>query len=170
MADIAFLLLVFFLVTTIFTSDRGLLMQLPPKLDQPKQEIPEKEIMSIMINSNDDLLIEGERVESPELVASLVKEHLLNHGADPTLSSNPEKAIVSIKADRGTTYSVYLAVLDAVDQAYNEIYANKLGIEVSDWLALNPGGSGVERSMYNRAKQGFPRQVSLAEPTDIQKN
>lgn len=167
MADIAFLLLIFFLVTTIFTSDRGLLLQLPPKIEHPPQEIPEKEIMSIMINSQDEFLVEGERITTTERVARLVKEHLLNHGAAPHLSSNPQKAIVSIRADRGTTYSTYLAVLDAVDRAYNEIYAAKLGIEVSDWLALNPGGSAVERSMYNRAKLGFPKQVSLAEPTGI---
>ena len=168
MADIAFLLLIFFLVTTMFSVDYGLLYQLPPKL--PEREvvpIPEREMLSVLINSADDLMVEGERVASPRELTALVKEHILNQGTNPTLSSEPRKALVSIKADRGTTYAAYLAVLDAVDLAYNEIYASRLGLTLTDFLAMDPGGSEVARAMYFKVKEEIPKQVSFAEPSQV---
>ena len=170
MADIAFLLLIFFLVTTQFASDKGILIQLPPKIeDQEREEIniPDYEILTILINSSDKLLVEGDRMDEVSDLVQTVKDHVLNNGQNPEYSSKPEKAIVSIKADRGTTYEMYLSVLDAVDQAYNEIYAEKLGITAAEFLALDRVKSERDKAMYDRAKEGLPKQVSIAEPTDI---
>ena len=165
MADIAFLLLIFFLVTTQFSSDKGILIQLPPKLDEvpPEQvDIPEKEILTVLINSADALLVEGDRMDVVTDLTQKVKDHVLNNGQDPTLSSLPTKAIVSIKADRGTSYEMYLSVLDAVDKAYNEMYAARLGITVEEWGELDSNSE-----QYKLVKKEMPKQVSIAEPTDI---
>ncbi|HAA14886.1 MAG TPA: hypothetical protein DCE41_25625 [Cytophagales bacterium] len=164
MADIAFLLLIFFLVTTQFASDKGILIQLPPKLDEkpPELEIPDYQILTVLINSYDNLLVNNDPMKEVTDLTQKVKDHVLNNGVDPTLSTAPDKAIVSIKSDRGTTYEMYLSVLDAVDQAYNELYADKLGITPAEFRELD--NSSEE---YQKAKEGMPKQVSIAEPTDI---
>lgn len=165
MADIAFLLLIFFLVTTQFASDKGILIQLPPKLDEipPEQiEIPDYEILTVLINSADALQVEGDRMDDVADLVQMVKDHCLNEGRDPDFSSAREKAIVSIKADRGTSYEMYLSVLDAVDQAYNEMYARYLQISAFEFTELDRGSE-----QYDAAKAWLPKQVSIAEPTDI---
>lgn len=168
MADIAFLLLIFFLVTTQFVTDKGILIQLPPKIDQPDQLIPEREILLVQINSHNAIMVNKDRVEDPKELIEIVRGHVMNHGQDPDLSTKPDRAIVSVKADRGTRYDVYMAVMDAVDQAYNEMYAEKVGITLGEWLGLNTSKSARDRELYDRAKEGLPKQVSLAEPSDIE--
>lgn len=164
MADIAFLLLIFFLVTTQFSSEKGILLQLPPiqPEDQPIIEIPEHEILVVLVNSADRLLVNGDVMDDVGDLVQKVKDHCLNNGVDPTLSSEPKKAIVSIKADRGTTYEMYLSVLDAVDRAYNEMYADHLDIPIADVLKLENGSE-----QYKSSREYVPKQVSIAEPTDI---
>ena len=162
MADIAFLLLIFFLVTTMFSVDQGLPMQLPPKVDVPvTQNIPEHEILQVLLNSQDQLMVNGDRLPVEKL-AALVQDHVINYGKSPRLSSDPKKAIVSIKADRGTSYAAYLAVLDAVEEAYNGLYAEKLNISLEEFRVLDRSSE-----QYQYAKRGMPRQVSIAEPTDF---
>ena len=83
MADIAFLLLIFFLVTTTIANDKGILMQLPPP--DPEEEIEiklqERNIFKILANSNDQLLVENEPFTKPiSELKKMVKEHILNFG------------------------------------------------------------------------------------------
>ena len=85
MADIAFLLLIFFLVTTTIASDKGILNILPPKLDPnvppPDIKVNERNIFAILINANNDLLVEGEYRRNTENLDRDIKEFILNFGA-----------------------------------------------------------------------------------------
>ena len=188
MADIAFLLLIFFLVTTTIANDKGILMQLPPP---PEEEIEiklqERNIFKILANSKDQLLVENDPYDKPmsELKA-MVKEHILNFGKindtemidlynslpasmktqakqDPSSSDSPSDAIVSFKVNRGTSYELYIDVLDAINAAYNEIYGERVGITADEYLSLDKSDD-VQRRMYEQGKSGIPRAISIAEP------
>lgn len=167
MADIAFLLLIFFLVTTQFASDKGLLTQLPPYEDEPP-EVPmkEREIYKIQINSADKLLVEEEPMEDASLIREGIIAHVLNNGVDPDLSTEPKKAVVSIKADRGTTYERFIEVMDQVDMAYNELYGRQVGITGEEFRSLDMKNDR-DRALYDEARKAFPKAVSIAEPTNI---
>jgi len=168
MADIAFLLLIFFLVTTTIASDKGLPLFLPPKPDpnQPPPEIDKnkRNIFKILINSRDQLLVEDEPFEDLSQMKPMIKEFLLNYGRNPNLSDSPEEAVVSLKTDRGTSYDIYIKVYDEILGAYNEIYAERVGITAEQWRNLDLKDPR-QRAMYDDAREGFPRNVSIAEPT-----
>ncbi|MGK7397750.1 MAG: ExbD/TolR family protein [Candidatus Cyclobacteriaceae bacterium M3_2C_046] len=169
MADIAFLLLIFFLMTTTIASDKGIMLQLPPKPENIQNmdvKIPERNLFKILLNSNDRLLVEGEPMPSLTRLKPQIKEFVLNNGVNPDLSDSPEKAVISFKTDRGTSYEKYIEVLDEVQAAYNEMYADRVGITAERFRSLdlkNPR----EKSIYERARQDFPRNISFAEPTNI---
>lgn len=137
MADIAFLLLIFFLVTTTIETDAGLDRMLPPiddsVVDPPV--IKEKNIFAVNINKQGQLLVEGEVSEITTLKEKAIA-FLDNGGAangspeycsyckgkrDEKSSDNPEKAIISLKNDRETKYSIYITVQNEIVGAYNEL-------------------------------------------------
>ena len=137
MADIAFLLLIFFLVTTTIPKDKGLIRQLPP--DQPEDVEPpiikEKNLFIVIVNRNDDLLVENELMELEDLRQAAV-DFLDNGGIpagqeghcnycqgerSPSSSDNPDKAIISLKTDRETSYQMYVDVQNELGAAYNEL-------------------------------------------------
>src|SRR5689334_452384 len=100
MADIAFLLLTFFLVTTTIANDRGLSMQLPPPPEAQQNEevkIQEHNMFKIQLNSSDALLVEGNPMSDISGLKDEIKKFILNNGRDPLSSDSPEKAIVSYK-------------------------------------------------------------------------
>lgn len=166
MADIAFLLLIFFLVTTTIASDKGIPMVLPPKSDQQQDiKLQERNIFKVLINSKDQLLVEGEPMEVEDIKVNCMK-FLSNKGKDPSSSESPQKAVVSIKADRGTTYEKYLEVLDEVTSAYNQLRADFLGISLERFLELDMKKPS-EKAAYDAARKEYPLQISEAEPTDI---
>lgn len=105
MADIAFLLLIFFLVTTTIDQDKGILHGLPPWTDEPPPDIElrEKNVLEILVNSNNQLLVEGEYLDVSNLKDMAIK-HISNNGRLPNFSENPKKAIISLKNDRGTSF------------------------------------------------------------------
>ncbi|MCC5944701.1 MAG: biopolymer transporter ExbD [Bernardetiaceae bacterium] len=173
MADIAFLLLIFFLVTTTIASDKGLNVLLPPKNSDQKQdvEINKRNVYSILINSNNELLIE----DKPGRIGQIkrdIKKHVRNYGKDPNFSDSPDAAVVSIKTDRGTTYEVYLAVLDRVRAGYHEIRADYIGeiagrtITVDHYLEIAQQKTEEHRIWYEAARKKFPMRISDAEPSD----
>jgi biopolymer transport protein ExbD len=166
MADIAFLLLIFFLVTTTIASDKGIPMVLPPKSeDQVDFKLKEKNIFKVLINSKDQLLVEGEPLEFSAIRETCTK-FLNNRGKDPSSSDSPKDAVVSIKADRGTSYEKYLTVLDEVTAAYNQSRAQYLGISLEDYNKLDMKNPN-QKQAYDAARREFPLQISEAEPTDI---
>lgn len=162
-ADIAFLLLIFFLVTAQIQSDKGIFMLLPPKQDV-EVEFNKRNILNILVNSNNNLMIEDELRVSTD-IKRIVKGFVTNNGVLENYSESPQKAIVSIKTDRGTTYDTYLEVLDLVKESYNELRANHLGLTLSDYSKLkrqNP----KDRELLEKAKKAFPMQISDANPSN----
>lgn len=177
MADIAFLLLIFFLVTTTINVDTGIGMTLPPKL-KPEQEPPpvkERNLMNVLVNSQGDVLIDEEEARVPA-IRDRVKKHVLNYGQDPNLSASPDDAVISIKTDAQTPYSTYIEVLDEVWMAYREIWDQ---IARTNQLPGPEGGSaGLDQtySSYleyynqlgpeedNQIRDAFGAQISIAEP------
>ena len=120
MADIAFLLLIFFLVTTTIETDAGLDRMLPP-IEPPEDNviIKQKNIFTVNINKNGQLLVEDQLMQLKDLRAAAMS--FLENGADgscnycqgrknPESSDNPDKAIISLKNDRETKYSTYITV------------------------------------------------------------
>jgi hypothetical protein len=134
MADIAFLLLIFFLVTTTIETDSGLNRKLPPMEDQVDPPIiREKNIFTVVVNKNDQLLVEEELTDIEDL-RSLAVAFLDNGGGvgeeacdycqgerHESSSDNPDKAIISLKNNRETSYKVYIAIQNELVAAYNEL-------------------------------------------------
>lgn len=131
MADIAFLLLIFFLVTTTIEKDSGINRKLPP-IEESEEDviIKQKNIFTVLLNKNDQLLVEDEHMEIKDLRAAAA-EFLDNNGdgscdycqgaKDPKSSDNPDKAIISLKNDGETSYSAYITVQNELVAAYNDL-------------------------------------------------
>lgn len=122
MADIAFLLLIFFLVTTTIVEDKGVLIKLPPWSEEPPETSKQKtrNVYSILVNANNDLLVRGQPKALRDLKED-IKEFILNPQNREDLAESSEDAIVSVKNDRGTRYETYLEVFNEVEAAYNEL-------------------------------------------------
>ncbi len=192
MADIAFLLLVFFLVTTTIATDKGLTLTLPPKAD-PNQEPPDitknqRNIFKVLVNSSDMILVEDEPLTDVTKLREMAKEFILNFGKmdvenqalyntlpqslkvvskrSETSSDNPNEAVISFKADRGTSYEVFLAILDELQGAYYEIYAARAGLTTEEFRNLDRKKPN-ELEKYNIAREGLPMNISIAEPSKI---
>lgn len=137
MADIAFLLLIFFLVTTTIESDTGMNRKLPPKIDNVPNppKIKEKNLFTIVVNKNNDLLVEEQPMELKDLREAAIA-FLDNGGAkkgnenntkfcayckgarNPDSSDNPDKAVISLQNSRETNYAAYIAITNEVLAAY----------------------------------------------------
>jgi len=136
MADIAFLLLIFFLVTTTIETDAGLDRMLPP-IEPPDTDviIKQKNIFQVNINRDGQLLADDELTNIKDLRAKAIA-FLDNGGApsgsadycnyckgkrDLTSSDSPSKAIISLKNDRETKYGTYITVQNELVGAYNDL-------------------------------------------------
>ena len=104
MADIAFLLLTFFLVTTSLDMDKGLQLTLPAKGQQ--KPVPKKNIASLLINASGDVMLDEQMIEIPR-IKDVIKQRLIEN----------DKLLVSIKTDRATKYQIFMSVLDQVQMA-----------------------------------------------------
>jgi len=122
MADIAFLLLIFFLVTTTMDQDKGLLVKLPPWSDDKPipTKLKSRNVFSVLVNANDALLVRGEPVNINVLRAK-TKEFIINPRNASDMAESPLNALISLKNDRGTHYAKYLAVYNELKAAYNEL-------------------------------------------------
>jgi len=178
MADIAFLLLTFFLVTTTIANDRGLSLILPPPPEaQQSQEIKiqERNMFKIQLNSSDALLVEGDPMDDVSGLKDQIKSFVLNNGTDPNLSDSPLKAIVSFKTDRGTTHNRFVEILNIIQAAYNDIYAERAGVTNARWREIASDLQDPENArLYDigRGKKAdgsleIPMNISIAEPTKI---
>jgi biopolymer transport protein ExbD len=162
-ADIAFLLLTFFLITTQIEEDKGLSVVLPRWSDAPvNAPFLARNVFVIHINSNDDVMIEGE-ISSLAGLKERVREFILNYGRNANLSEEPEKAVVSLKTDRGTSHERFVEAMDEIQGAYYEIYARRLGLTVEQYRKLSIEKPG-DLQLINKAKEGIPMAISLAEP------
>ncbi|MDA0356745.1 MAG: biopolymer transporter ExbD [Bacteroidetes bacterium] len=163
MADIAFLLLIFFLVTTTIETDSGISRKLPPIEDSPEDvKIKQKNIFTVLLNGRDQLLVEDELMELKDLRPAAVK--FLDNGGDgtcdycngtkdPSSSDNPDKAIISLKNDRETTYGVYISVQNELVAAYNEL-RNRRALELGPAKGFGKMNFVEMESNYNNVNWG----------------
>ena len=163
MADIAFLLLIFFLVTTTMDQDTGINRKLPPMPDSEQETPPEinaKNIYVVKINSINQLLVEGEIMQISDLKA-VAKQFINNNGMDPRSSDNPEKAIISLQNDRGTEYKTYIRVQNELAAAYTELRNDaslgKFGERYAD----------LDKTKQKEIRKMYPQKISEAEPKNI---
>jgi biopolymer transport protein ExbD len=164
MADIAFLLLIFFLVTTTIDVDTGIGMVLPPKLEEDVQPPPirERNVLKILVNEQGQVLLE-DQPSAVSLIRDEVKKHVLNNGADPRYAESTDKALVSIKTARQTPYDAYIQVLDEVWMAYFEMWdaeARQLGYPNYNEYSIQMEDLGRENEIRNKIKAA----ISIAEP------
>lgn len=163
MADIAFLLLIFFLVTTTIDVDKGITVKLPPwSEDEPDiTKLNKRNVYSVMVNAQNELLVRGEPAQVKNLKENAM-EFILNPMKREDLAEKPTKAIVSLKNDRGTNYKTYLEVYNELKAAYNQLWDDECrktyGVAYSDDLPID-----VRRAI----KAKIPFVVSEAEPTDF---
>jgi biopolymer transport protein ExbD len=166
MADIAFLLLVFFLVTTTMDVPNGLQVALPPISEEPPEDSKQKkrEVLEVLVNSADQLQVEGSILTIDKLRQKTM-DHLTNEGRNPTLSTTSTKAIVSLKNDRGTSYDMYVQVYNELTAAYNKVrdeYSmQKYGVIYSKLDPLR------DEDKIKEVKKKYPKKLSEAEPVSI---
>ncbi|OZC03035.1 ExbD/TolR family protein [Rubricoccus marinus] len=172
MADIAFLLLIFFLLVTTINTEKGIYMQLPPKLDSTVDppEIKDRNLLVILVNNNGDVLVEGEFM-NVAAIRDEVKKHITNFGQLPGYSENAEKAVVSFKTERALPYERYVEVLDEIKGAYNDVrnsYANsEFGApDYATYRSRLPEDNPdtPEDEGQDMVSDRFPLKISLAEP------
>lgn len=188
MADIAFLLLIFFLVTTTIDTDAGLDRMLPP-IEPPEEDvvIKQKNIFTVNINKNGQLLVEEELTDLKNL-RDKAMAFLDNGGApqgspefcnyckgkrDPDSSDNPKKAIISLKNDRETKYGTYITVQNELVGAYNDLRNREsqrlYGRDFTEMEAqyLNPETpSSIRDGLKDKVQtiqELFPQKLSEAE-------
>ena len=159
LADMAFLLLIFFLVTTTIDVDSGIGLVLPPPTNPntPPPPIKERNMLKILINSQGNVLINDQPSDMAD-VKQKVYLFITNNGKDPNLSETPQKAVVSLKTDRQTTYDTYIKLLDRVKGAYNEARNERSRQLFGVSFEKLPG------SKQKQIKDYYPEKISEAEP------
>ena len=175
MADIAFLLLIFWLTTTTMNSDKGLQRRLPPMPEEGAQQedvkINRRNIIQVKINSSDRIIAGGEIMDI-SMVKDKVKEFITNPA---NLETMPEKemkqiegfgeypvskGVVSLQNDRGTSYNAYLQVQNELARAFNEIR--------DDFSRQNFGTvyNNLDEDKQKIVREAIPLSISEAEPKD----
>lgn len=173
-ADIAFMLLIFFLITTSMDTDKGLARRLPPPVpkDQKKDDtdIKKRNIMVVLINSSNQILCDNEPIDIKQL-KDKVREFIENPYND---EHKPEKIevdvpffgkrmvtknhVISLQNDRGTEYQAYIDVQNELARAYNELRDNvskdKFGKAFAD----------LEDDQQKAVQMIYPQKISEAEP------
>ncbi len=177
MADIAFLLLIFFLMTTTMNVDTGLARMLPPMPEDPKDkqeeiEVKKRNIFTVLINKSDRLLVRGEPMDI-SMLKEKTKEFVLNPNNDPNLSDQKEKdipmlgtikvseGVVSLQNDRGTSYLMYMKVQNELVAAYNEMRE-----DLSRSMFSKPYDK-LSQDEKDAIGKAMPSRISEAEPKNI---
>ena len=176
MADIAFLLLIFFLVTTTMDVDTGITRILPPpvKNKNAKVDVKERNVLKILINNHDFMLVNGEPTTINGLADKIVDFMSIhpNNKAYPQVKEEyvPElgkkvlmtKGLVSLKNDRGTSYNMYIQVQNAIAKAFNEM---------KNQASLKYYGVKFDQLLDNKKIKAInklvPIRVSEAEPENV---
>ncbi len=176
MADIAFLLLIFFLVTTTMDVDTGINRMLPPPIDPNAPEPPpvrERNVFVVLVDAQDRLLVEGE----PGNINTLreqAKEFLLNPDNDPNMPVKEmrniehigeievSRGVISLQNDRGTSYEMYISVQNELAAAVREIRD-----QVSREYFGRAFRDLTDEALVAAVREAVPMAISEAEPKDI---
>ncbi len=163
MADIAFLLLIFFLVTTTIAEDKGILVRLPPWSDEEPDitKLKERNVYSVLVNANNQLLVREEPMRISQLREN-AKEFISNPRRLENMSESPKNAIISLKNDRGTNYQTYLAVYNELKGAYDELWD-----ELAQKRYGEPYSDDMPFAQRKAIKGEIPMVLSEAEPTNF---
>ena len=173
-ADIAFMLLIFFLITTSMDTDKGLARRLPPPVPKEQKDqdvdIKKRNLLLVLINSNNQILCGDQYVDIKQL-KDLVKEFVQNPFND---EHKPEKVeedvpffgkvmitknhIISLQNDRGTEYQAYIDVQNELAKAYNEL-RNEISKEKFGQLF-----DALTQEQQDAVIQIYPQKISEAEP------
>ena len=177
LADIAFMLLIFFLVTTTMDVDSGLRRKLPPmppkdaKID-PNNKIKDRNVFEVLVNSKNQLLVEGQLMRVEDL-HDAAKEFMLNENNSADLPEKKEdtipffgkvmvtKGVISLRNDIGTTYGTYIAVQNELVRAINDI---RNDIARSKW---NKDYEDLESDQQKAIRKIMPQRISEAEPKKV---
>jgi len=161
MADIAFLLLIFFLVTTQIVEDKGITVKLPPWSEEEVDptQLKTRNVFSVLVNADNNLLVRKEPAELSDL-RERAKEFIMNPQRREDLSEKPTKAIISLKNDRGTNYETYLQVYNELKGAYDELWE-----EEAQKTHGKPYSDALPRAIKKEIKGKIPMVLSEAEPT-----
>lgn len=189
MADIAFLLLIFFLVTTTIETDSGINRKLPPMQEDEVEPpvIKEKNIFQVHINRNNDLLVEDELMEIGNLRDEAIA--FLDNGGgvgpeacdycqgagDPSSSDNPNKAVIMLINDRNTEYGTYIAVQNELVAAYNhlrdrsaqQLFGKSFERMEADYDDVNyQGNKDRLKEQIQQIRDMWPQKLSEADRAD----
>ena len=175
-ADIAFLLLCYFLMNTTMGSQTGLSRRLPPMPDKNQkvedQKVNRRNIIVVKINSADRLLAGNAPIDVSQL-KDKIKEFLTNPSDDPNLPAREDteiegfgtypvsKGVISLQNDRGTSYAAYIAVQNELVKAVNEL---------RDDFSMRAYGrkfTSLDEDRQNIVKKAIPQNISEAEPKDV---
>lgn len=177
MADIAFLLLIFFLVATTIDVDSGILRKLPPKLQNETEKPPpvkQRNLFTVLVNAGDLLLVEDNPLDIGQL-KDKVKDFISNESGNVDLSEFKEvdiegigltkvsKGIVSLQNDRGTSFDMYIRVQNELVAAFNEL---------RDEFAIIKFGKKYENLnevQQQAIQKKYPQAISEAEPVNVSK-
>ena len=157
MADIAFLLLIFFLVVTTIAEDKGIPVILPEYYDGPKGRVIDRDVLNIIINADDQLLVESQLTEEA-LLKEIVIEFVTNPKLEPDKPRSTEKAIISLQNDVNTSYEKYVRIYSYIHEAYSVMrnaFAQKL--YASDYAQLSI-------KQKNTVLKEYPLKLSEADP------
>lgn len=175
MADIAFLLLIFFLMVTTMDIESGLQRRLPPMPDENQKQddiqVNRRNILVVRLNDSDGLLAGGEMMDV-SMLKDKAKEFLLNPADDVTLPEKEEKMIegfgpfrvskgvISLQNTRGTSYKAYIEVQNELVKAVNEIR--------DDFAMANFGKKyiALDEDRQRIVRDAIPQNISEAEPKD----
>lgn len=163
MADIAFLLLIFFLVTTTIAVDKGITVKLPPWSDEKpeSQKLNSRNVLSVLVNANNELLVRGEPA-TVDALRERAKEFIANPKQREDLPKSPKNAIISLKNDRGTNYKTYIGVYNELTAAYNELWDDE-----AQKLVGKPYSDDLPRDIKKQIKSKIPFVLSEAEATSF---
>ena len=177
-ADIAFLLLCFFLMTTSMDVDYGITRRLPPPVEQNDEDVKVKErnVMNVMVNKNDKLLVNGREVKNVKDLSGLVKDFMTPRPNDETAPEvevksfdiignvTMSKGVVSLKNDRGTSYEMYILVQNQLAKAFNELK------EEMAMQKLHKHLTQLTEDELKIINEAVPVRVSEAEPVEYKSN
>lgn len=157
MADIAFLMLLFFLVATVIDVDTGIGLVLPEYTENTEfVPLAKDRLSALLINENGDVLLDKELIAIPQISKTLI----------PRIESKIEvpknkKLVVSVKVDRKTNYNLYIQALDQVKEAYSEVR------EAYSLKTFGKKMVDLNKEQENDVKEKIPVIISIAEPEKV---